>query len=75
MLLGSVGTEGRESLWHWLSQNCDKFREMQIVRYAKYVGTMIGADGYIHRWTAPRKFHPARVEDQCFYHKSGGATV
>ena len=30
---------------------------MQIVRYAKYVGTMIGPDGYIHRWTAhPKKF-------------------
>ena len=28
---------------------------MQIVRHAKYVGTMIGPDGYIHRWSAPRK--------------------
>ena len=28
---------------------------MQIVRYAKDVGTMISPDGYIHRWTAPRK--------------------
>ena len=28
---------------------------MQIVRHAKYVGTMIGPDGYLHRWTAPRK--------------------
>ena len=28
---------------------------MQIVRHAKYVGTMIGPDGYILRWTAPRK--------------------
>ena len=44
-----------ESLWHWLSENCGEFREMQIVRYAKYVGTMIGPDGYIHRWKAPRK--------------------
>ena len=26
---------------------------MQIVRHAKYVGTMIGPDGHIHRWTAP----------------------
>ena len=24
------------------------------VRYAKYVGTMIGPEGYLHRWTAPR---------------------
>ena len=29
---------------------------MQIVRYADYVGTMIGPDGHIHRWTAHRKF-------------------
>ena len=28
---------------------------MKIVKYAKYVGTMIGPEGYIHRWTAPRK--------------------
>ena len=49
------GTEERESLWHWLSENCEEFREMQIVRHAKYVGTMIGPDGYIHRWTAPRQ--------------------
>ena len=49
------GTEGRESQWHWLSENCEEFGEMQIVRYAKYVGTMIGPDGYIHRWTAPWK--------------------
>ena len=49
------GTEERESLWHWLSENCEEFREMQIVRYAKYVGTMIGPDGHFHRWTAPGK--------------------
>ena len=30
---------------------------MQVVRYAKYVGTMIGPDGHIHRWTAHRKNH------------------
>ena len=36
------GTEERESLWHWLSENCVEFREMQIVRYVKHVGTMIG---------------------------------
>ena len=34
---------------------------MQIVRYAKYVGTMIGPDGYIHRWTAHRKKFIQRV--------------
>ena len=51
------------------------FREQQIVRSAKYVGTMIGPDGYVHRWTAPRKNHPARVENQCPYQKPGRATV
>ena len=28
---------------------------MQIVRHAKYVGTMVGPDGHFHRWTAYRK--------------------
>ena len=46
------GTEGRDSLQTWISKNCDEFREMQIVRHAKYVGTMIGPDGHLHRWTA-----------------------
>ena len=43
------GSEGHESLWHWLSENCEEFREIQNVRRAIYVGTMIGPDGYIHR--------------------------
>ena len=34
---------------------------MQIVRYAKYLGTMIVPDGSIHRWTAPRKKFIERV--------------
>ena len=49
------GSERRESVLNWLSDNCENFREMQVVRYAKYVGTMIGPVGHIHRWTAPRK--------------------
>ena len=28
---------------------------MKIVKYAKYVGTMIGPEGHDHRWTVPRK--------------------
>ena len=28
---------------------------MKIVRYAKYVGTMIGPEGHVHRWTTPRE--------------------
>ena len=31
------GTEGNDSLQTWISENCDEFREMQIVRHAKYV--------------------------------------
>ena len=42
------GCEGLESLLFWLSYNCENFREMQVVRCAKYVGTMIGPDGHIH---------------------------
>ena len=49
------GSERRESLLHWLSDNCEDFREMQLVKYAMFVGTMIGLDGHIHRWTALRK--------------------
>ena len=30
---------------------------MQIVRHAKYVGTIIGPHGHLHRWTAARKSH------------------
>ena len=55
------GTEGRESLWHWLSKNCEEFREMQSVRHAKYVGTMISPDGHIHRWSANRTKFIQRV--------------
>ena len=43
------GTEGRGSLRTWISETCDEFREMQTVRHAKYVGTMIGPDGHLHR--------------------------
>ena len=28
---------------------------MKIVKHAKNVGTMIGPDGHLQRWTAPRK--------------------
>ena len=55
------GTEGRESLLHWRPDNCEEFREIQIVRHAKYVGTMIGPDGHIHCWTAHQKKFIQRV--------------
>ena len=49
------GNEEHTSLRTWSSENCEEFREMQNVRHAKYVGTMIGPDGHLHRWAAPRK--------------------
>ena len=49
------GTEERDSLRTWTLENCEEFREMQFVRHAKSVGTMIGPDGHLHRWTARRK--------------------
>ena len=48
------GNEEHESLRTWISENCEEFRDMQVVRHAKYVGTMIGPDGNLHRWTAHR---------------------
>ena len=51
------GTEERDSLRTWISENCEEFR-------AKNVGTMIGPDGHLHRWTAHRKNHTTRVESQ-----------
>ena len=59
--LVQYGSEKRESLWHWLSENCEQYREMQIVKYVKYVGTMIGPDGYFYCWTAHWKIFMQRV--------------
>ena len=52
------GSESCQSLLDWVSTNCEVFREMKIAKYAKYAGTMIGPEGYLHRWTAPRKNSP-----------------
>ena len=49
------GIEGRDSLQTWISENCDEFREMQIVRHAKFVGTMIGPDGLSSLDSTPKK--------------------
>ena len=35
------GTEERDSLRTWIWESCEEFREMQIVRHAKYVGNML----------------------------------
>ena len=49
------GNDELASLRTWISENCEEVSEMQIVRHAKYVGTMIGPHGHLHRWTAARK--------------------
>ena len=58
------GNEEHDSQRTWISDTCEEFRDMQIVRHAKYVGTMIGPDGHLHRWTAHRKIHATRDENQ-----------
>ena len=49
------GNEELTSLRTWVSENCKEFREMQIVRHANCVGTMIVPHGQLHHWTALRK--------------------
>ena len=49
------GSDSFQDLLGWVATNCEEFREMKIAKYAKYVGTMIGLDEYLHRWSAPRK--------------------
>ena len=49
------GSDSCHELLDWVSTNCEEFREMKIVKYAEYVGTMFRPEGFLHRWTAPRK--------------------
>ena len=54
------GSDSCRSLLEWVATNCEEIREMNVVQNVKYVGTMIGLEVHIHRWTAPRKnIHPA----------------
>ena len=69
------GNEEHYSLRTWISENFEEFREMHIVQHAKYVGTMIGLDGHLHRWTAHQKNHTMSVENQCVYQKPASAIV
>ena len=52
------GSDSCHELLNWVSTNCEEFRERKI-KYAKYVGTLIGTEGYFHRWTALRKISSA----------------
>ena len=54
------GSESFESLLNCSSDNCEDFREMQAVKYAKNVGTMIGPNGHKHLG----KIHSAGPENQ-----------
>ena len=69
------GSASCQSLFDWVATNCEEFREMQMVKCAKYVGTIIGPEGHIHRWTAPRKNHPANHKNECIHQESGGEIV
>ena len=55
------GNDCCHELSDWVSTNCEEFREMKIVKYAKCVGTMIGPEGYFNRWTAPREKFIQRI--------------
>ena len=46
------GSDSCHELLKWVATNCEEFREMKTVNYARYVGTMILPEGYLHRWTA-----------------------
>ena len=59
----------------WISENCEEFREMQIVRHAKHVGTMIGSDGTPSSLVGTQEIHPARAENQCVYEEAGWEIV
>ena len=58
------GSENCHELLGWVSTNCEEFREMKIVKYAKHVGTMIGPEGHIHRWTAAREKNPKNQQNE-----------
>ena len=40
-----------DTLHTWIVDSCPGFVELNIVKYA---GTMIGSNGFLHRWTNPR---------------------
>ena len=44
--------ESCQSLFDWVATNCEKFRELKVVKYAKYGGTMFGPEGHAHFWTS-----------------------
>ena len=56
------GNDSCQELLKWVSADCEEFCEMKTVKHAKCLGTMIGPEGYLHRWIAPRKkIHSTRA--------------
>ena len=49
------GSDSCHELLDWVSTNCEEFREMKNNKKSKYVGAMIGPEGYLHRLAAPRE--------------------
>ena len=76
MLLGySMAAIVAMSCWKWVSTNCEDFREMNFVKYAMYVGTMIGPEGYLHRWKGTAgEVHPKNKENKWNLQEPRGAT-
>ena len=67
-----------KSMMLWVPEslrNAKSFHEIDIVRRAKNVGTMIRPNGHLHRWSAHRSNHPARTENECVYDELGWAIV
>ena len=46
------GIDSCQELLDWVSTNCEESSEIKMVKHAQYVGTMIGPEGHLHRWTA-----------------------
>ena len=49
------GNDSCHELLNWAATNCEEFREVEIVKCARYVGTLSGPEGYLHCWIAPRR--------------------
>ena len=48
------GAEECAALLGWVATTCPELRDMKSTRTDKFMGTMIGPDGHLHRWNAPR---------------------
>ena len=69
------GSENCHDLLGWVSTNCEELGEMKIVKYAKYVGTVIEPEVHIHRWTELRNIFPENQENKRVHQESCEATV